>query len=139
MRNISGHIRNKWFSITLRIFLKVNIFFLCITCNSKPWMYNPIYCSDGIKKALLGPLEYFRLTSLFKKAKMNSSTRPKATVMVHTVDPPPLLDLSLPSANILSFLINLLLYVPALVHLRPLPSHIHSIDRVSHNWINSGS
>ena len=53
--------------------------------------------------------------------------------MVHTVDPPPLLDLSLPSANVLSFLINLLLYVPAFVHLRPLPSHMDSIDRVSHN------
>jgi len=64
-----------------------------------------------------------------REAKQTSSTRPKATVMVHTVDPPPLLDLSLPSANVLSFLINLLLYVPAFVHLRPLPSHMDSIDR----------
>ena len=88
------------------------------------------YCCSTYYRILFS--QYIYLTS-FLKAKQTSSTRPKATVMVHTVDPPPLLDLSLPSANVLSFLINLLLYVPAFVHLRPLPSHMDSIDRVSHN------
>ena len=39
--------------------------------------------------------------------------------MVHTLDPPPFLDLSLPSATMLNYFINLLLFIPVLVHLRP--------------------
>ena len=39
--------------------------------------------------------------------------------MVHTLDPPPFLDLSLPSATILNYLIHLLLFIPSLVHLKP--------------------
>ena len=44
-----------------------------------------------------------------------------AHLMVHTLDPPPFLDLSLPSATLLNYLINLLLFIPSLVHLRPSP------------------
>ena len=40
-------------------------------------------------------------------------------MMVHTVEPPPFLDISLPSATVLNYFINLLLYIPSLVHLRP--------------------
>ena len=50
---------------------------------------------------------------------MESIGPKKATMMVHTVDPPPFLDISLPSATVLNYFINLLLYIPSLVHLRP--------------------
>jgi hypothetical protein len=42
-----------------------------------------------------------------------------ATIIVQTVDPPPILDLSLPTTSILNFVINLLLYLPCLVHMKP--------------------
>ena len=44
--------------------------------------------------------------------------------MVHTLDPPPFLDLSLPSATMLNYFINLLLFIPVLVHLRPSESYL---------------
>lgn len=49
----------------------------------------------------------------------------KATMMVHTVDPPPFLDISLPSATVLNFFINVLLFIPSLVHLRPRTDQSH--------------
>lgn len=57
----------------------------------------------------------------------NSKSPMKATMMVHTVEPPPFLDISLPSATVLNYFINLLLYIPSLVHLRPRTT-IHNVE-----------
>ncbi len=55
-----------------------------------------------------------------EKAELSSYREIKPTsLLVHTVEPPPFLDISLPSASLLNYFINLLLFIPSLVHLRP--------------------
>ena len=45
------------------------------------------------------------------------------TMLVQTVDPPPFLNLSLPSVALLNFCVNLVLFMPILIHLYPHHSH----------------
>ena len=60
--------------------------------------------------------------SVQKKASSGLTGSPTTAfvMMVHTVDPPPFLDLSLKTANLLNFAMNVLLYLPCVVHMRPL-------------------